>query len=339
MAGHPAKIRRAPEHVIFAQVEDHLRRRVRADEISAGRVHDALWFSRRAGCVEDVEHVLRIHRLWRTVRRGRRHQLVIPEIAAGGHRDGNRASAAALIDDHVLDGFRSCHRFVSHLLQLHDAAAAKAAVRGDEQAALRVVDAIAQRFGAEAAKHHAMNGADARAGQHRNRQLGHERHVDRDAVAFFRAQRLENVRKLRHVALQIEVRQRALVARLAFPDDRRLVTAAVPDMTVDAIDAGVDLSAHEPLRVRRLPVEDLRPRPRPFKLGGQARPIRFRIVRRLGVHASVASNSRGAEFFGGCEAAVFAEEVVELGMRRVGHAEILLQAVSLSVRQDGRGRR
>ena len=86
-------------------------------------------------------------------------------------------------DDDVLDRRRLGERFVGDLLQRHDAAAAIAAVGGDEQPRLRVVDAIAQRLGGEAAEDHAVHRADARAGEHRDRELGNERQVDRDAIA------------------------------------------------------------------------------------------------------------------------------------------------------------
>ena len=60
-------------------------------------------------------------------------------------------------------------RFVGDLLQRDDLPAAVAAVGGDQQAAGGIVDAIAQRFGAEAAEDDAVDRADAGAGQHRDR--------------------------------------------------------------------------------------------------------------------------------------------------------------------------
>ncbi len=136
VAGDPADVGGAPVDVVLAQVEDHLGRRVGADQIAAGGVDDALRLSGRAGGVEDVEHVLGVHRLG--LARGRRalHQLVIPVIAAGLHLDRQRR-AGALDDDDVLDRRRAGHRFVGHLLQRDDVAAAVAAVGGDEQAARR----------------------------------------------------------------------------------------------------------------------------------------------------------------------------------------------------------
>ncbi len=68
VARDPADVRRAPVDVVFLEIEHPLRRRIASGEIAAGRVHDALGFPRGAGRVEDVEHVLGIHRLGRAVR-------------------------------------------------------------------------------------------------------------------------------------------------------------------------------------------------------------------------------------------------------------------------------
>ena len=119
-----------------------------------------------------------------------------------------------------------CERLVGDALQLHDVAAAVAAVGRDQQPRLLVVDAVAQRLGAEAAEHDAVHRADARAGQHRDRQLGNQRQVDRDAIAFPDAERSKDVRELTDLAIELPVGQRAPIAGLAFPDDGRLVAAA-----------------------------------------------------------------------------------------------------------------
>ena len=112
------------------------------------------------------------------------HQLVIPVVAPVLHRAPASARRPALHDDDVLDRRRVRERLVGHLLERHDLAAAIAAVGGDEQRGLRVVDAIAQRLGAEAAEDDAVDRADARAREHRDRELGNQRHVERDAIAL-----------------------------------------------------------------------------------------------------------------------------------------------------------
>ena len=98
----------------------------------------------------------------------------------------------------------------------------------------------------------------------------------RDAIAALDAERLQHVGELADLPIQVEVGQRAPIARLAFPDDRRLVPPRPADVAVDAVDAGVERAADEPLRVRRLPVEHLRPRRRPLELRAQSPPRTLR---------------------------------------------------------------
>ncbi len=147
------------------------------------------------------------------------------------------------------------------LLQLHDRAAPVSAICRDQQRALCVVDAIAQRLGAEAAEDDAVRRADAGAREHRDRQLGHERHVDRDAIALLDAERLQHVRERAHLAIQIEIRQRAPIARLTLPDNRRLV-AARPCGRDGRGSWSITLSCRRRTtsRVAGCPVEHLRPR-------------------------------------------------------------------------------
>jgi hypothetical protein len=173
-------------------------------------------------------------------------------------------------------------------------------------------------------EHDVVNRADACARQHGDRELRHQRHVYRDAIAFLRAKPLEDVRELRNLALEVEVRQRPFVTRFTFPDDGRFIAAAAPHVTVDTVRAGVQLSADEPLCMRRLPIESLRPWPRPFQLAGETRPKRFRIVCSVGIDLLVAYDGAVPKRIRGREVPIFAEEVVELGVLLVGHPEILL---------------
>ena len=68
------------------------------------------------------------------------------------HREG--FTRLAFHDHDVFHRGRILQRFVGGLLQRHELAATESAVGRDQQRALRVIDAIAQGFGAEAAKHH-----------------------------------------------------------------------------------------------------------------------------------------------------------------------------------------
>src|SRR6266545_4840289 len=57
-------------------------------------------------------------------------------------------------------------------------------VGSDEQAGFGVVDAVAQRLGGETAEDDRVGRPDARASEHRDRELGNHAQVDVDAVAL-----------------------------------------------------------------------------------------------------------------------------------------------------------
>ena len=70
---------------------------------------------------------------------------------------------------------------------------------------LRVLDAAGEAFGREAAEHDGMNGADARAGEHRVGRLGDHRQVDGDAVALLDAVRLQDVGEPADALVQLAI--------------------------------------------------------------------------------------------------------------------------------------
>ena len=104
-----------------------------------------------------------------------------------------------------------------------------------------------------------------RAGQHRDRQLGDHRHVDRDPVAGRDAELLEGVGRLADLALEVAEGQRPGVAGLADPVVRDLVAETALDVAVDAVVADVELTADEPLGERQLPFQGRLERLRPVE--------------------------------------------------------------------------
>src|SRR5688572_28861846 len=116
-------------------------------------------------------------------------------------------------------------------------------------------------------------------GEHRDRQLGDERHVDGDTIALLDAQRFQNVSKRADLTIEVEIGERAAIAWFAFPNDRGLVAASRAHVTIDAISRHVDLSSDEPFRMRRIaPVEHPGPLANPLELGCKSRPEAFRIT-------------------------------------------------------------
>ena len=240
--------------------------------------------------------------------------MVPPLLDVDGH-----FAAAALNDHDVLNRGHVGDRFVGDLLERNDLPAAVPSIGGDEEARLHVVHAIAQRLGAEAAEHHAVDGADSGAGEHGDHELGNQRQVDPDAIAFLDPEPLQDVGERRDLTIQIEIGERAAVARFAFPDERGLVAPRAAHVAIEAVDTGVQFSADEPLGMRRLPVEDAIPATRPLQLAGQSRPERFGIAFRFGVDALVGDVGAGLKVGGRSKRAVFAKEVFELGVFRIGH--------------------
>ena len=194
VAGDPADVGRAPVDVLLRlQVEDQRVRRGDADEIAAGRVRDPLRLRGRAGRVHEEEQVLGVHRLGRTgggvvgdV------EVVQPVVAALLHGD---VVAGAADDERLPDPGRVGHRRVGRLLQRNGRAATPRLVLRDQHLAAHVVGAIGERVGREAAEDDGVRRAQARAGEHRDRQLRDHAHVDRDLRPLADAELLERVRE------------------------------------------------------------------------------------------------------------------------------------------------
>ena len=85
-----------------------------------------------------------------------------------------------------------------------------------------------------------MRGAEPRAREHRDRQLGNHAHVDRDRRPLLDAEGFQRVREAHDLALQVGEGERApLVLRLAFPVVGDPVAVAGLHMAVDGVEADV----------------------------------------------------------------------------------------------------
>ena len=200
---------------------------------------------------------------------------------------------------------RGFERVVDRRLERRGLAAAPAAVGGDDELGLRVVDPAAQRLGREAAEDHRVRRADPGAGQHRDRQLGDHRHVDRDAIAGLDAELEQRIGGLAHLALEVGVGDRPGVAGLADPVIGDLVAEAALDVAVDAVVGDVELAADEPLRERQVPLERrvevldpvdaLAGQPRPERLGSaSASAYRSAVALAWAVNAGSGGNVRSS---------------------------------------------
>ena len=156
------------------------------------------------------------------------------------------------------------HRLVGGPLQRHGRAAPPGLVLRDQHLAAHVVQARRERVGGEAAEDDGVRRAEPRAGEHRDRRLRDHPHVDPDRGALPHAELLQRVRERDHLAQQVGVGQsRAVAVGLALPVEGDLVAAPRLDVAVDAVVRDVQLAAEVPLRVRQLPLVELRERLEP----------------------------------------------------------------------------
>src|SRR4029079_15447789 len=115
--------------------------------------------------------------------------------------------------------------------------------------------------------------------------------------------------------MKLRVRQRALISRFSFPDDRALVTTRAFEVTVETVVRCVEFAVEEPLCVRWFPLADGLPRREPAQLRRFARPVGFGIGRSGRIDRRVVEERRFRELSRRREAAVFGEESIDV----VGH--------------------
>ena len=256
--GDPADVGGAPEDVgLGLQVEHVVVCGRDADEVAACRMRDPLRLRGRARRVHQEEQILRVHRLAGTRRRVVGDvEVVQPAVAPVLHRN---VVARPPYDEAGAEPGRRRHRLVRRALERHGRAAAPGLVLRDQHLAAHVVRAAGERIGREPAEDDRVRRPEARAGEHRDRQLGHHSHVDRDLRPLDDAELLQDVRHPDDASLQVGIRQRlALVLGLALPQVGDTVAEPCLDVAVDAVVRDVERAAEEPLRVRQLPFRDRR---------------------------------------------------------------------------------
>ena len=241
--------------------------------------------------------------------------VVPPHVATLDHGRARALVADPADHEHVLDGRGRLERFVDGRLERRRLAAAPAAVGGDDELRLRVVDPVAQRLGGEPAEDDRVRRADPGAGQHRDGQLRDHRHVDGDPVAGPDAELDQRVGGLLDLALEVGVGDRPGVAGLADPVVGDLVAEPALDVPVDAVVGDVELAADEPLGERQVPLERRLERLDPVEpLAGEIRPEGLGI----GLGAGVQVGRRvglGGEGRVRRKGPVLGQEILDLGRR------------------------
>ncbi len=178
-------------------------------------------------------------------------QVVQPQIAPVLPR---HLAAGASVDDHVADRVAAAHaqRLVDDGLQRQRLAATLLLVGSDHHHRAGVLDAVAQRLRREAAEHHGVRRADARAGLHRGHALDRHRQVDHDAIALLHAARLQRVGEAADQREQLAVADAAHRTVVGLEDDRRALAQPALDVAVQAVVRHVQPSVGEPLEERPL---------------------------------------------------------------------------------------
>ncbi|CEG10123.1 hypothetical protein BN961_03558 [Afipia felis] len=244
VAGDPADVGGAPVDVAVVIIEDVLVRHRHEDQITGGGVQHAFRLSGRTRSVEDEQRIFRVHRLARAFAFDHGGGLVVPDVALRIHVD---LAAGALDDDHPVHlAVDLLDRGIDVGLHRDGASAAQTLVGGDDDARLAVAQAAGDGVGREAAEHHRMDRADARAGEDRIRRLRDHRQIDGDAVALLDVAQPQDVGHLADFVVQLAIGDVARFRRIvALPDDGGLV-AALLQMPVDAVVGGVENTILEP---------------------------------------------------------------------------------------------
>ena len=81
--------------------------------------------------------------------------------------------------------------------------------------------------------------------------------------------------------MELLIGERALIARLTFPDEGSFVASPRCKMPVQTVVRDVELATHEPFRVRRRPLQNRVPLLKPMKLLRHSCPKVFRVSTRL----------------------------------------------------------
>ena len=192
VAGDPADVGGAPVDVVVAQIEDQARRVLRLHRVAARRVDHALGLAGGARRVEDEQRVLGRRA------RARRARATRSAPPAPSARRAARPSTPALrcgVTTRTFSTVRQPDSSAASTLALSGTTLPRRQPPSAVMSSLQPASLMRSRMavGGEAAEDDRVRGADARAGEHRDGQLGDHRHVDGDAVAGLDAERLERV--------------------------------------------------------------------------------------------------------------------------------------------------
>jgi len=286
VTGDPSNVCRAPEHLAVAVIEHHLEGHRRLQQVASGAMQHPFGFSGTAGGIQDEQWGFGVHRFGRAVVAGLFGHFVIPEVAAFAPGD---IATGTTYHEHAADRRATAQGLVDVLLERDAFAAAYAFVGGDHGAAVGIENAVAQGIRREAAEHHRVDGTDACASEHGIRGFWNHRHVDAHPVALVHTSCLQRIGQAADLAVQLTVADGLGVLGVVTLPQQGGLLAALGQVTIDAVEADVELGTVEPAGAAGLQVALLHARPGfdPVQAFGLFGPEGVGIIDRLAVEALV----------------------------------------------------
>ena len=283
VADHPADVASAPPDFARLDAVEIEHRPFQRDQMPAIVAHHAFRFSGRARGVENVERIGRQHRhARRGFLRGDGFAAQFGPVVIAACDE--IASLLRPLQDDAGIGLDAGEfdRLVEQRLVLHEAAGLEPAARREDQLRFCIFDAGGEFLRGKTAEHHRMHRADPRAGQHRDHRFRHHRHIENDAVALGDAEILHDGGERLHLGQQFGIGEfgdgarSGRICQRRIVDQRHLIGAAVRDVAVQRVVAGVDHGAREPAAIEAHPrIEDFFRRLDPVDLARRLAPKTF----------------------------------------------------------------
>ncbi len=171
-------------------------------------------------------------------------RLVEPDVAAVLHL---AVGVCVLDDEDRLDRADAADLLVHRLLDRRGLALAPGAVHRHQRLRLGELHALRDGIRGEAPEDDVVRRADPGARKHRDDDLRNHRQIDPHHVAVADPPVLQGVREPLDVPMQVRVGDVALLALLAAPVERHLVSATCFHVAIEAVVRDVQLAALEPL--------------------------------------------------------------------------------------------
>src|SRR2546428_21104 len=207
-----------------------------------------------------------------------RHQIMPPIISTLSHRHDMSSPTK---NHHVPHTGRLFYSIIDNGLQFQDLSPAITTVGSHNDLCLTILYPFRKRVRAEPREDNGKGESESCASEHRDRELGDQRHVDRHCVALPEAKVLKNTGKFVHLSIEFSIRDRAKLARFALPEVSSFVLTPGFHMPVHSVLGRVQRSSNKPSGKRRVPLQHLVPFPVPDKLTGNLGPEGFWVSERI----------------------------------------------------------